>query len=212
MPPCFPAPFFGLLTALGPGCKERFAGSMAYSLPRHQGCKASLSLAEQSLPGRQCLHPTPLRRCVGELTAAPQACPAHLIIHSSTTLPPKPGLEDKSGACGSQVTEPPSASCPALLFLSSTSQPLVPATLTPLGTSHHVSPVNRVLPERGRPQLQHCLCHHPVRLPHQFHLRVPVRGWRRWRLRQGQPRGCLRCRWLWQPEPLQPGGLQEDFH
>lgn len=99
---------------------ERFAGSMAYSLPRYQGCEASLSLAEQSLPGRQRLHPTPLRRCVGELTAAPQACPAHLIIHSSTTLPPKPGLEDKSGACGSQVTELPSASCPALLFLSST--------------------------------------------------------------------------------------------
>lgn len=121
MPPCFPAPFFGLLTALGPGCKERFAGSMAYLLPRHQGSEASLSLAEQSLPGRQRLHPTRLRRCAGELTAAPQACPAHLIIHSSTTLPPNPGLEDKSRACGSQVTEPPSASCPALLLLSSTS-------------------------------------------------------------------------------------------
>lgn len=120
-------------------------------LPRHLGCKASLSLPEQSLPRRKCLHPTPLCRCAGELTAALQACPAHLNIHSSTTLSPSPGLEDKRGACRSWLTEPPSACCPALFFLCSTSRPLVPTTLAPLGASHHVSPVECVLPERGQP-------------------------------------------------------------
>nr|XP_055192842.1 SCO-spondin-like [Nyctereutes procyonoides] len=81
----------------GPHGEERLAGSFANSLPRHQRCKARLFLTEHSLPGSQRLHPTPPCRCAGELTAAPQACPAHLIIHSSTALPPSPVLGNKKG-------------------------------------------------------------------------------------------------------------------
>lgn len=200
----------GVPAAPGPPGEERLAGSIANFLPRYRRCRARLFLTEHSLPGSKRLHPTPLCRCDGELTAAPQACPAHLIIHSSTALPPNPVLGNKKGGLpflGNRATF-----CVLLSsVLSSTSQPLVPGTLALPGTSHHVSPVECILPEWRRPELQRCLCHYPVCLPHQLHVRVPVRGWR-WRLWQGQPRGCLRSRWLRQPEPLQPGGLQEDLH
>ena len=149
MPSYFLVPFL-VLTAPGPHGEERLAGSIASFLPRHQRCKARLFLTEHSLPGSKRLHPTPLCRCDGELTAAPQACPAHFIIHSSTVLPPNPVLEDKKG--GLKFLGNRAAFCVLLSsVLVSTSRPLVPGTLAPPGTSHHVSPVECILPEWGRP-------------------------------------------------------------
>lgn len=148
MSPLLPGILLGLLTALGPHGEVRLAGSVADLLPRHQCCKARLFLTKQSLPGRKCVRPTPLCRCDCELTAAPQACPTHLIIHSSTTLPPIPVLEDKRGIAflGNSHLLRPAELC-SLQHL----QPLVSATLPPPGTSHHVAPVECVFSEWGQP-------------------------------------------------------------
>lgn len=86
----------------------------------------------------------------------------------------------------------------------------LPATSAPCSCSsrnHHVSPVHCVLPKWRQPLFQRCLCHHPICLSDKLQLGVP-QWWWWW---QDQPWGCLWSRGLWQPEPVQCGGLQKDI-
>lgn len=140
---------------------------------------------------------------LGELTTAPRhAQPTnHSQLDSSSAQPTSKGDKKRTSSL--------------LSYRATHSVPLnadLPATSAPCSCSsrnkhHHVSPVQCVLPKRGQPLFQRRFCHHPICLS--YHLQLGVPQW--WWWWQGQPWWRLRSRGLWQPKPVQCGGLQKDL-